>query len=167
MNRNRREFLEDVGNGMLIAGLGASLAGDLGISSAFANEGAESLSFGKLQPMVNLLQETPVEKLQPILVKKLKNGDTDLRQMIAAAALANAETFGGEDYVGFHTEMALLPAYQIAQELPKEQQPLPILKVLYRNTHRIQESGWAKNKGSKTNRCGGIAERRERSQSTA
>lgn len=146
MNRNRREFLENVGSGMLIAGLGSSLTANLGISTAFANEGVESLSFGKLQPLVGLLQESPVEKLQPILVKKLKSGDADLRQLIAAAALANAETFGGEDYVGFHTEMALLPAYQIAQELPKEQQPLPVLKVLYRNTHRIQESGWAKNK---------------------
>jgi hypothetical protein len=30
MKRNRREFLEDVSSGMLIAGLGAGLASDLG-----------------------------------------------------------------------------------------------------------------------------------------
>ena len=35
--------------------------------------------------------------------------------------------------------MALLPAYQMAQELPKERQALPIFKVLYRNTSRIHE----------------------------
>lgn len=102
MQRNRREFLENVGSGMLIAGLGSSL----GVSSAFA---AESLEFGKLRPLVGLLQETPAEKIQPILVKKLKDGGTDLKQLIAAAALANAETFGGEDYVGFHTETELFP----------------------------------------------------------
>jgi hypothetical protein len=149
MQRNRREFLENVGSGMLIAGLGSSLAGDLGVSSAFAEfseKGAESLEFGKLQPLVGLLQETPAEKIQPILVKKLKDGSTDLRQLIAAAALANAETFGGEDYVGFHTEMALLPALQMSRELPKDRQPLPVLKVLHRNTKRIQESGFLKNK---------------------
>ena len=33
---------------------------------------------------------------------------------MAAAALANARTFGGEDYVGFHTMMALAPAFHMA-----------------------------------------------------
>ena len=40
---------------------------------------------------------------------------TDLRDSVAAAALANARTFGGEDYVGFHTMMALAPAYHMAR----------------------------------------------------
>ncbi len=39
--------------------------------------------------------------------------------MIQAAALANARSFGGEDYIGFHTLMALKPAYGMAQQLPK------------------------------------------------
>ena len=39
--------------------------------------------------------------------------------------------------------MALLPAYQMDKELP-------VLKVLYRNTHRVQESGLAQNKVLKT-----------------
>ena len=38
---NRREFMSDVGRGMLAAGLGASLATDLGFSTAFADEPAE------------------------------------------------------------------------------------------------------------------------------
>lgn len=146
MQRNRREFLEDLGSGMLIAGLGATVAGDLGVSSAFADSGADSLSFGKLDRLVGLMQETPASKLQPILAGKIKSGDASLNDLIAAAALANAETFGGQDYVGFHTEMALLPALQMAKELPKERQPLPVLKVLYRNTERIQNVGGAKHK---------------------
>lgn len=146
MQRSRREFLEDLGNGMLIAGLGASIAGDLGISAAFADDETGSLEFGKLDRLVGMMQETPAHKLQPILVGKLKSGSTSLKDLIAAAALANAETFGGEDYVGFHTEMALLPALRMAKELPRERQPLPVLKVLYRNTERIQNVGGAKKK---------------------
>ena len=34
------------------------------------------------------------------LADKLKSG-ADLRQLVAAAALANARTFGGEDCVGY------------------------------------------------------------------
>ena len=60
---------------------------------------------------------------------------------MAAAALANARTFGGEDYVGFHTLMALAPAYHMARELPEDRRALPVLKVLYRNTNRIHEHG--------------------------
>src|SRR5204863_6786841 len=40
----------------------------------------------------------------------------DLRQLVAAAALANARTFGGEDYVGFHTMMALAPSLHRSEE---------------------------------------------------
>ena len=68
----RREFLSDVTKGMIIAGLGPSVASQLGVSSAFAEEGAESLDFGKLHPLVDLIQTTPAAKLQPILVKKVK-----------------------------------------------------------------------------------------------
>jgi hypothetical protein len=40
--------------------------------------------------------------------------------------------------------MALAPAYQMAQEMPPARQPLPVFKVLYRNTNRIQEFGGRK-----------------------
>lgn len=146
MIQRRRDFLKDVGSGMLVAGLGASLSGDLGISPAFAADKADALDFGKMQPLVSLLQNTDVIQLQPILVKKLEGGETNLKQLIAAASLANAEAFGGVDYVGFHTEMALLPALQMAEELPGTQKPLPVLKVLYRNTARMHESGCNKRK---------------------
>jgi len=37
--------------------------------------------------------------------------------------------------------MALVPSYEMAQELPVSRQALPVLKVLYRNTNRCQEHG--------------------------
>jgi hypothetical protein len=140
MNRSRRDFLADVGRGALIASVGPALATDLGLAPARAAEAREALTFGKMEPLVCLMQETAPAKLIPVLVEKMRGG-LDLQQLVAAAALANARTFGGEDYVGFHTMMALAPAYHMARELPKEKQALPILKVLYRNTNRIQEHG--------------------------
>src|SRR5262249_4951389 len=97
-------------------------------------------SFGGLEPLVALLQETPVEKLLPLLVGRLRDG-SDLRTLVAAAALANARTFGGEHYQGFHTFMALAPACQMARELPEARRPLPVLQALYPNTPFIQEAG--------------------------
>jgi hypothetical protein len=128
---------------MLVAAVGYEVASDLGLTSALGEETAEALSFGPLEPLVCLMQETPVNRLLPTLVSQLHSG-TDLRTLTAAAALANARTFGGEDYVGFHTMMALAPALHMAQELPAELQPLPVFKVLYRNTNRIQERGGRK-----------------------
>lgn len=138
---NRREFLGDVGRGMLVAGIGLGTAVDLGLATARAAEqGGDRLTFGTLEPLVGLMQDTPVKTLMPVLVAKLRAG-TDLKDLVAASALANARTFGGEDYVGFHTMMALAPAYHMARELPTERAALPVLKVLYRNTNRIQEHG--------------------------
>ena len=137
---NRREFLADVGRGMLVASVGYSLASDLGLTPSFADEPAQPLSFGRLEPLVCLMQETPADRLLPLLSERLQNG-TALGELVAAAALANARTFGGEDYIGFHTMMALAPAYHMAQELPEARRPLPVFKVLYRNTNRIQETG--------------------------
>ena len=138
--QSRREFLAEVGRGMLVAGVGFSTAVDLGLTSARADDGEEALRFGPMEPLVRLMQDTPSEKLLPILVAKLRSG-TELRELVAAAALANARTFGGEDYIGFHTMMALSPSFSMARELPSAERPLPILKVLYRNSHRIQEHG--------------------------
>jgi hypothetical protein len=125
---------------MLVASVGAGTAVELGLTPAWADENAGRLTFGGLEPLVALLQETPVARLVPVLVEKLHAG-TGLKPLVAAAALANARTFGGEDYVGFHTMMALAPAYRMACELPEARRPLPVLKVLYRNTNRIQEHG--------------------------
>ncbi|HTI49664.1 MAG TPA: hypothetical protein VL475_01885 [Planctomycetaceae bacterium] len=138
--RNRREFLADVGRGMLVAGVGYATAIDLGLTTARAADGDDTLEFGAREPLVRLMQDTPPEKLLPLLVGKLQSG-TELREFVAAAALANARTFGGEDYIGFHTMMALAPSFYMARELPTTEGPLPVLKVLYRNSRRIQDHG--------------------------
>jgi hypothetical protein len=135
----RREFLSDVGKGMLIATIGPILAADLGLAEE-SQPTSEAITFGALEGLVCQLQETPLKNLNAVLVEKIRSG-MDLKTLTAAAALANARSFGGEDYVGFHTMMALGPAYRMSQELPAELAPLPIMKVLYRNTNRIAEHG--------------------------
>jgi len=137
---DRRQFLANVGSGMLVGSLGTSLAADLGISSAHASEFDERLTFGDMEPLVALMQETPLDRLQRVLLDQI-NGGTNLSTLIAAGSLANARTFGGQDYVGFHTFMALTPALQMSAELPTERRALPVMKVLYRNTDRIQQFG--------------------------
>jgi hypothetical protein len=140
----RREFLAHVGRGMLVASLGTAVAADLGLAPASAADPTDTLDFGKLEPLVALLQETPTAKLMPVLVAKLKDG-TDLRTLVAAGALANARSFGGKHYEGYHTFMALAPAFNMAKELPEPMRPLPVLKVLYRNATHIQLKGGRKN----------------------
>lgn len=137
---NRREFLADVGRAMLLTSVGPALASDLGLASALAAEGKDPLTFGKMEPLVRLMQETPAARIVPVLVEQLNKG-TDLRTLVSAGALANARTFGGQDYIGFHTFMALPPALEMTKALPTHKQALPVLKVLHRNTNRIQEEG--------------------------
>src|SRR5262245_40627325 len=139
-HRNRRDFLADVGKGMLVASVGPALAFELGLVSASAAEGADRLTFGDREPLVGLMQDTPANKLLPLLAEKLKAG-TKLEDLVAAGALANARTFGGENYNGYHAFMALLPSFQMSKELPAERQALPVLKVIHRNSRFIQEEG--------------------------
>ena len=141
--RTRREFLGQVGQGTLIATLGCGLASELGLTQALAEDAPDTLDFGPLEPLVRLMQETPVDQLLPKLVEQLRAG-TELRNLVAASALANARTFGGEDYIGFHTIMAHAPAFHMAHEMPAGQEALPVFKVLYRNTNRIHEHGGRK-----------------------
>ena len=147
----RREFLSDVGRGMVTAAVGYGMASELGLAAALGDEPAR-LDFGAMEPLVRMMQETPVAKLLPVLVEKLRGG-TELRQLVAAGALANARTFGGEDYIGFHTIMALAPSFHISQEMPAAQQALPVFKVLYRNTNRIQDLLHAESAISKLLEC--------------
>ncbi len=44
-------------------------------------------------------------------------------------------------YIGWHTFMALVPAFEMAKELPEPRQALPVLKVLYRNAQTMQRQG--------------------------
>jgi hypothetical protein len=139
----RREFLGLVGQGTLIATLGCGVANELGLAPALADGEPEALTFGPLEPLVQLMQDTPAKNLMPVLAEKLRGG-TDLRTLITAGAYANARTFGGQDYVGYHTVMAMSPAFHMSKEMPAGQEALPVFKVLYRNTNCIQEHGGRK-----------------------
>jgi hypothetical protein len=147
---SRRQLLGWIGRGMLIGAVGPGVAAELGLGpwldgepggGARRGDGAgDELTFGELEPLVVFLQETPVEELLAGLVARLRSG-TSLRTLVAAAALANARTFGGEDYTGYHCAMALVPALDMAERLAGPEQAVPVLKVLYRNTQRMRERG--------------------------
>jgi hypothetical protein len=141
-NLQRRQFVRNVGCGMLLAGVGPTLLNDLALGARF-EPGDESLDFGDLQGLVDLMQTSSPEALQPILVERLRAGEVDLKKLTAAAALANAEVFGGQDYVGYHAAMALVPAWEMAQELPAARRALPVLKVVFRNSGQMQNVGGA------------------------
>ena len=49
MRHNRREFLRNVGSGMLVAGVGGSLAAELGFSSAFAFDTIQDKAIGAIK----------------------------------------------------------------------------------------------------------------------
>src|SRR5436305_14049434 len=101
--RTRRAFLADVGTGVLVATAGVGLASELGLAAepVDGHDLPDALSFGPLEPLVCLMQETPVDRLLPLLVEQL-NAGVELNRLLSAAALANARTFAGEDYVGLH-----------------------------------------------------------------
>src|SRR5512138_1406257 len=65
--RTRREFLTEVGRGMLVATVGYEVAQQLGLATALAEETADTLSFGAFEPLVCLMQETPINRLVPTL----------------------------------------------------------------------------------------------------
>jgi len=140
--KHRRAFLAEVGQGVIAATIGYGAAFEMGLARAIADDVPARLSFGPRESLVALMQETPIERLLPALVDQLRQG-VALKELVAAGTLANARTFGGEDYIGFHTFMALAPAWQMAAEMPEASRALPVLKVLYRNTSRIQAKGGA------------------------
>lgn len=134
---SRRGFMADIGRGMLVASVGSATAFDLGLSKASAAEAGPRLTFAGMEPLVTLLQETPADKLIGLLVEQVNSG-TSLQALVTAGGLANARAFGGEDYIGHHTFNALIPSLQMAQRLPMSHQPLPVFKVLYRNSTQLQ-----------------------------
>lgn len=124
-HNSRREFLADVSRATVMATVGCGLASELGFSPAIAADGPEQLRFGPLESLVSLMQDTAADELLPLLQARLKHG-TSLRTLTAAGALANARTFGGHDYIGFHTMVALSPAHHMAAELPAKEAALPV-----------------------------------------
>src|SRR5712672_2739230 len=66
----RREFLADVGRGMLIATVGCGMARELCLAPAFAADAPDTLDFGPLEPLVRFMQETPANRLVAGLADK-------------------------------------------------------------------------------------------------
>ena len=129
--------------GCSCASVGATVAQDLGLAeSALAADEMPRLTFGEIEPLVTLMEETSPGQLLGAVTSRLRSGVT-LKQLISAAALANARAFGGQDYDGYHAMMALAPALAMSDELPEVQRLLPVFKVLYRNTSHIQGVGAA------------------------
>jgi hypothetical protein len=120
---------------MLAVLIGPSLAAEIGLAGEDNKEGKAKTAAGLLR-LSQIIQQTPTKDLLPALYTELKNG-VSLRELIAAGALANARAFGGQDYNGFHSFMALCPSYAMATALPEKERPLPILKVLYRTSTHI------------------------------
>lgn len=140
MNRSdRREFLTEVGQGMMAVLVGPALMSEMGLGKVHASETAPMA----LDRLASLVQETPPEKLLALVKDQLHQG-TSLKALVAAAALANTHAFAGQHYEGYHTFMALPPAFAMAQELPDSQKIFPIFKVLYRNSTLIHSSGRAR-----------------------
>ena len=135
-DRNRRDFLVEVGQGMLAGLVGSGLAADMGLASRAVAEEPTRKSPAGLEPLVALLQETPAGKLIPTLLEQLRKG-VSLRNLVAAGAVTNARAFGGHNYDGFHTFMALAPSFAMGQELPEKERALPIFKVLHRNSRTM------------------------------
>jgi hypothetical protein len=140
---SRREFLRGVGGTLGSAALGFAIAQRLGFAETMFRGSVARLRFGALDPLVDLMQETPADALMPLLVGKLKAG-TPLSDLVAAGALANARAYGGTNYNGYHALMAMMPSYEMSSQIQGSEAPLPVLKVLHRNARFLQESGRAK-----------------------
>ncbi len=111
----RRQFLCSIGAGALWAGLGPAFHAIWGVHTCHADQPTHRLTFGKRERLVSLIQETPIDRFLPAIVKEYRAG-TSLEDLVAATALANTRCFGGEVYIGFHSLMALSPAYHLARQ---------------------------------------------------
>src|SRR5579884_1446832 len=101
---DRREFLAEVGQGMVAVLVGTGLVREMGLAAAAEAETKEVVP-GGLDRLAGLLLETPPAKLLALFQDQLASG-TSLRALVAGAALANARAFAGQDYEGYHTFMA-------------------------------------------------------------
>ena len=103
---NRRSFLAQVGQGMLVAGLGHSTAEHRGLTSLRADDvSPQRLRFPGHDRLVDRLQSTPVERFLPAVVAELRKGTTP-QTLFTAAAMANPPASGVSVYVVCLTVLA-------------------------------------------------------------
>ena len=137
---NRRAFLRKAGSGMLASAIGLTLSNELDLHGLLHAGETDRIEFGDLEPLVSIMQETSPDSLMAKLKVELGRG-VGLQTLITAAALANARTFGGQNYNGYHAFMAMVPALAMSRQLAGGREALPVFKVLYRNASFIQQSG--------------------------
>ena len=142
MTTTRRQLIASAGATALLASLGSELFGTLGFAGP-RTDGDEPLDLGDLARLADLFEDVAPSELLPKLVAELKGG-TPLERLVSAGALANARSLGGEDYEGYHAFMGMVPALEIARELPAADAPLPVLKTLKRSAVRMHKAGGAK-----------------------
>src|SRR5262245_46413952 len=100
---------------MLAVLVGAGLPTVLGLPEEDTTEGKARTPAG-VDRLSRVIQQTQTKDLLPALHAELKNG-VGLKELIAAGALANVRAFGGQDYNGYHSFMALCPSYAMAAAL--------------------------------------------------
>lgn len=144
-NASRRAFLAQLGHGALLAAAGSTLATTLTAAPPPTRQRPGQVFGTDLEGLIASMQETAPDALMGELVSELRSGTT-LATLVAAGAIANARAFAGEDYDGYHAQMALLPAQQMATLMPPKLAALPVLKVLHRSSTRIQKTGGARNR---------------------
>ena len=71
---HRREFLQEVGGGMLAVLVGSGLAAELGLAAEDNKEGKAKTATG-LARLSQIIQQTPTQDLLPALHAELKNGE--------------------------------------------------------------------------------------------
>ena len=87
---HRREFLQEVGGGMLAVLVGSGLAAELGLAAEDNKEGKAKTSNGLIR-LSQLIQQTPTKDLLRALHTELKTG-VSLKELIAAGALVQSQT---------------------------------------------------------------------------
>ena len=110
MNRNRREFLADVGQGMLVASVGPALAADLGLAPAFAGDGPRTPDVRR--PRAAGRADAGDARRQAAAARwsrSCKDG-TDLRDAgRGRRAWPTPAPSAARTTIGYHTFMALAP----------------------------------------------------------
>ena len=96
MSQHRREFLADVGKGMFVATFGATLATDLGLAPALADDADARLTFGDMEPLVALMQDNLKKRLAYSTVSQLSY------VVLAVAILTPISVVGAAVHIAAH-----------------------------------------------------------------
>jgi hypothetical protein len=133
--QTRRHFLQTATTAGTMFGLG-DFAGLLPISPANAGEAKvtpDLVSFGPdIEPVVKLIEKTDQDKCVEVMVEQLKKG-LPYRQFLAALYLAaiRAARWHGDGAHGYdHNAYVVHSAYQLALDLPADEQLLPAFYAL-------------------------------------